>query len=91
MKTNKQRIRYTKAPKWVDEAFGSSEPIDPSTIDLPSPEEFACAQKRDEKQRITILLDTAAVTKFKKYATTHGLKYQSLINDIVSTYAKKNL
>ncbi len=58
---------------------------------LPTPEQFKQKSLREKnKQRVTIMLDTDAVHKFKEYASDNGMKYQSLVNDVVATYARRN-
>ena len=39
--------------------------------------------QRTSKQRVTIMLDTAIVNEAKRRAKTGGVKYQSLLNDIL--------
>lgn len=88
-KASKKRIVYTDAPKWVDELFERSKPIDDSF--LPSPEEIRAELEREKKKRVTIMLDGDALEKFKKYAKANDMKYQTLINDVIATYARKKL
>jgi predicted DNA binding CopG/RHH family protein len=38
---------------------------------------------------VTIYLEKGAIEKFKAYAAKHGLKYQSMVNDVVSRYAQE--
>lgn len=45
---------------------------------------------RTSKQRVTIMLDTAIVNEAKKRAKTGGIKYQSLLNDILKNALVKN-
>lgn len=83
------RRKYTKAPEDVKWALENCQPV-PDDF-LPSPEEIRTALEREKKQKVTILLDSEAIGKFKEYAATHGLKYQSFINEVVAEYARKRL
>jgi uncharacterized protein (DUF4415 family) len=55
---------------------------------LPSPEYFA---KSLAKEKISLNVDRLAVDRFRAYAEAHGVKYQSLMNQVLSSYAEKRL
>ena len=78
------KVRYTDAPADVAEAMRAAIPVDPHEV-FP-PEFFA---RQTEKERITLNIDREAVDQFRAYAKQHGLKYQSMINQVVSAYAKQ--
>ena len=52
---------------------------------LPSPKEFAAALK---KLRITIQLDLPTVLYFRDQAEKHGVKYQSMIRKVLTSYVE---
>ena len=53
---------------------------------LPSPQELA---KSEHKIKITIELDEATVSFFKKEAAAQNTKYQRMMRKILDYYAKK--
>jgi predicted DNA binding CopG/RHH family protein len=79
------KVKYTDAPADVADAIDAAERIDDF---LPSPEFFA---KALEKKKISLNVDALAVARFRAYAETHGLKYQVLMNQVLSNYAEKCL
>ncbi|MFZ2545337.1 MAG: BrnA antitoxin family protein, partial [Candidatus Saccharimonadales bacterium] len=46
---------------------------------------------RTEKERIIIAIDKHSLDLFKLYAKNHDAKYQSMINEILRSYADKFL
>lgn len=76
---------YTNAPDDIAEAL-----VDARIVDdfLPSPEDLVRWQ---EKERITILLDKKSLSAFRAYAKKHDAKYQTMINDVLESYAKTHL
>jgi uncharacterized protein (DUF4415 family) len=75
-----KRITYTDAPDDVEAALGRAVRI----IDfLPSPAELA---GKPEKQKVTIMLDKASVEFFKREADKNGVKYQTMINNLLGSY-----
>jgi len=82
---NMSNIRYTDAPDDINEALDHAVVIEDF---LPSPEEFIL---RAKKEKITIALDKHSLELYKAYAKKHDAKYQTLINDVVSSYAEKHL
>jgi len=78
-------VRYTDAPADTAEAIETAEPTDDI---LPPPEYFADTLA---KEKISLNVDARAVAKFRAYARLHGLKYQALMNQVLSNYADKRL
>jgi len=83
---NMSKVKYTDAPLEIERAMDSATPIDDDF--LPSPEYFA---EKLSKERISLYVDTKAIIRFKAYASRHGIKYQSLMNQVLSNYAEKRL
>jgi uncharacterized protein (DUF4415 family) len=78
-------VEYTAAPRDIAEAIDASRPI----VDfLPPPDVLVANSAR---QKITINIDTIALTRFKQYAQRHGVKYQVLMNQVLSSYANEQL
>lgn len=78
-------VRYTDAPDDINEALDHAVIIEDF---LPSPEEFVL---RAKKEKITIAIDKRSLDLYKAYAKKHGAKYQTMINDVVGSYADKYL
>ena len=83
---NMSKVRYSDAPPEVEKAMDNATPVDDEF--LPSPEYFA---EKLSKERISLYVDTKAIIRFKAYASRHGIKYQSLMNQVLSSYAEKRL
>jgi len=80
-----KKDKYTDAPVEVAEAIAVAEPV----VDfLPPPEFFA---ESLAKEKISLNVDAVAVARYRAYAKKHGLKYQSLMNQVLSNYAEKRL
>ena len=74
---------YTDAPRQVAKALARAQ----MTADnLPPPSELV---RRQPKTKITITLNTRSVEFFKRFAKEHDMKYQTMINDILDTYAQR--
>lgn len=82
----KKRIVYTDAPDDVD--FANLHVVDPKSLDLPTPQVIAAFLK-SKKKKVTILLDPVSVAFFQKQAQRHGSKYQAMIREVVTRYAKR--
>ena len=80
------KVEYSNAPANIAEAIDAAVRIDDDF--LPSPEYFAKAQA---KEKISLNVDAVAVERFRAYADANGLKYQALMNQVLSSYAKKQL
>ena len=76
---------YVDAPKEIVEAIAVAEPIEDF---LPPPEYFA---EKLAKEKISLNIDARAVARYRAYAKKHGLKYQALMNQVLSNYAEKRL
>jgi len=71
-----------------------SRPTQPAKTDhseLPSPEELREMAKSNKKVRITMYVDNAALQKFKKYTANNDIKYQTMVNEVIATYAREKL
>ena len=80
-----KKDKYTDAPAEVVEAIAVAEPV----VDfLPPPEFFA---ESLVKEKISLNVDAIALARYRAYAKKHGLKYQSLMNQVLSNYAEKRL
>jgi len=79
----KTTTEYRDAPADIEAALDRGERI----IDfLPAPNQLV---PRVEKQKVTILLNRESVDFFKRAAKTNGVKYQTMINNLLDSYAKK--
>jgi len=77
--------RYTDAPKDIADAIAVAEPV----VDfLPPPEFYA---ENLVKEKISLNVDARTLASFRTYARKHGIKYQSLMNQVLSSYAEKRL
>ena len=79
----KKKIEYSDAPKRVAESISLSERIDDF---LPPPDRLI---RKSEKVKITITLDGESVAFFKASAKKNNVKYQTMINEILSKYAER--
>jgi uncharacterized protein (DUF4415 family) len=79
------KVRYTDAPDDINEALDHAVVIEDF---LPSPEEFIL---RAKKEKITISIDKHSLDLYKAYAKKHDAKYQTMINDVLGSYADKHL
>ena len=80
-----KNVKYTNAPEDIDDALKVAEPVEDF---LPSPEFFAEALA---KEKISLNIDARTVARFRTYASKNGLKYQALMNQVLSSYADKRL
>jgi predicted DNA binding CopG/RHH family protein len=81
----KKKIKYTKAPKDVEDALGKGLRIPDF---LPSPHELAESEK---KVKVTILLGLESINFFKQEAKKTGYPYQRMINKVIEQYTKHYL
>jgi uncharacterized protein (DUF4415 family) len=78
----KSRIEYTDAPPDVERALDGAKPV----FDfLPPPEKLVL---KKEKQKVTIMLSKESVEFFKRAAKENGVKYQTMINNLLDSYAR---
>jgi len=80
------KVKYVDAPADVAAAIEEAVRIDDNF--LPSPEDFA---EMLAKEKISLNVDRQTVVSFRVYAKKHGMKYQSLMNQVLSSYAEKLL
>ena len=78
-------VRYTDAPDDINEALEHAVIVEDF---LPSPEEFI---QRAKKEKITISIDKHSLDLYKAYARKNDAKYQTMINDVLGSYADKYL
>jgi len=79
------KIKYTEAPEDIADAMSVAEAVEDF---LPPPEYFA---ESLAKEKISLNIDSRTVRLFRAYAKKNGLKYQSLMNQVLSCYANKQL
>ena len=79
------RVNYTDAPDDIRVSL-----VDPVFVKdfLPSPEELVLKTK---KAKITIAIDQHSLDLYKLYAKKHKAKYQTMINEVLGSYAEKFL
>ncbi len=75
---------YEETPPAIAAALDESVPV--AEDFLPSPEYFA---GMFQKEKISLNVDRHAVESFRSYAKEHGLKYQTLMNQVLSAYAQR--
>lgn len=80
----KKQIKYTKAPKDIDEAILSSRKI---ADFLPGPEELA---GKERSVKVTLSLNKDSVDFFKQQAKLYGYPYQKMIRRLVNIYAREH-
>ena len=79
----KKKIKYSDAPAHVSESILVSKKINDF---LPPPDRLI---RKSEKIKITITLDSESVAFFKASAKKNNIKYHTMINEILSTYAER--
>ena len=79
----KKKTEYSNAPQQVAESISLSEKIEDF---LPPPDRLI---RKSEKVKITITLDGESVAFFKASAKKNNVKYQTMINEILSKYAER--
>ena len=84
-------VEYTDAPPDVEAAFDAMEAAieqgeDPFVDVLPPPEQLVLKRP---KQKVTLMLDKSSVEFFKRSAGENGVKYQTMINNLLENYVKK--
>jgi len=80
-----RKVKYTDAPDDIADAISVAEVVEDF---LPAPEFFA---ENLIKEKISLNIDARTVRLFRTYAKKNGLKYQSLMNQVLSSYADKRL
>ena len=79
------KSKYTNAQDDIADAINSAEMINDF---LPPPEYFT---ESLVKEKISLYVDAKALAQYRAYAKDHGVKYQALINQVLSNYANKRL
>ena len=80
---NKEKEIYSDAPKNISNVIMKGEILDDF---LPPPEELI---RKESKIKITITLNSESVDFFKKHARENNVKYQKMINEVLSKYVQK--
>jgi len=79
----KNAINYTDAPDGIEESLATGERV----VDfLPHPSMLV---EKIEKEKITIFLNKRSVDFFKKAAKKEGVKYQTMINNLLDRYVQR--
>lgn len=78
------KVKYGNAPEDVEMAMDAAVRVDDSF--LPSPEFFAGLLA---KEKISLNIDRQTVESFRAYAKKHNLKYQALMNQVLTSYATR--
>jgi predicted DNA binding CopG/RHH family protein len=76
---------YTNAPADIAEELDNAIPVNDF---LPSPHSIAESLKRQETVPVTMKLKKDTVNRYKRFAATKGIKYQTFVSNILDTYAK---
>jgi hypothetical protein len=82
MKPKTKEIVYTDAPPDVEAALDAGKII-PNF--LPPPDQLVF---KKAKQKVTIMLDRNTIDFFKRSAKENGVKYQTMINNLLDSYAQ---
>ncbi len=84
------KAKYTTAPADIEESLDYllEFPL-PANDTLPPPEYFREMLAKEKKEKISLNVDRKVLESFRSYAKKHGLKYQTLMNKVLSSYAKK--
>ena len=82
-----KKISYHNAPDEVD--FSHLVEVDSRELGLPTPQEIA-SRIRLRPQKVTITLDVLSVNFFKQKAVEHGVKYQSMIREVLREYSQRH-
>ena len=77
--------KYINTPDDITDTINSAEMIDDY---LPPPEYFT---ESLVKEKISLYVDAKTLAQYRSYAKEHGVKYQALINQVLSNYANKRL
>ena len=81
-KNMRRKETHTDPPKKISEA--TIEP-DPANF-LPPPEKLL---RKEQKVKITITLNHSTIDFFKKHAKKNNVKYQTMINELLTQYVQK--
>ena len=82
-KDMKRKIIYTDAPRNISRNLADGKKV----IDfLPPPEKLL---RKEPKVKITITLNSGNVEFFKRHAQKNNVKYQTMINEVLTKYVQK--
>ena len=84
----KKEIKYTDAPKEIEESLSRSMII--PNFDL-TPEKVRELAERRAKKQVSIYLSADTIEKFKLEAKKNGSRYQTLISDVLDAYTEQYL
>ena len=79
------KVNYVDSPDDIEQALDNARIV---ADFLPSPEELV---RKSGKEKITIAIDKNSLDLYKRYAKKHNAKYQTMINDVLGSYADKFL
>jgi ABC-type uncharacterized transport system, duplicated ATPase component len=79
----KNKIKYVDAPKSVSKSLEIGKVVSDF---LPPPELLV---KKEPRTKITISLTARSLNFFKTYAKRSGMKYQTMINEVLDVYSQK--
>lgn len=82
MERNDMKNIYSNPEKSVGNALESAVVIEDF---LPAPAELI---RKNAKEKITISIDSDCIQFFKKEAKKNNTKYQTMMNEVLSQYAK---
>lgn len=83
-----KKIKYHEAPEEID--FSHLVEVDSKELSLPSPKEIALSI-RLKPQKVTITLDARSVDFFKQKAVQYGVKYQTMIREVLLKYSQQHM
>ena len=84
----KKKVKYTDAPKDIEESLERSVVI-PNFA--PTPEEVKKLSERRTKKPVSIYLSVETIDKFKAAAKKDGGRYQTMISNVLDTYTQQYL
>jgi len=84
----KKEVKYTKAPKAVEESLERAVIIPNFS---PSPEEVKKLTAKRAKKLVSIYLSVETIEKFKDAAKRDGSRYQTMISNVLDTYTQQYL
>jgi len=84
----KKEIKYTNAPKEVEESLERSIIIPNFS---PLPEDVKKLAAKRAKKQVSIYLSVETIDKFKEVAKRDGSRYQTMISNVLDTYTEQHL
>ena len=83
-----QEIKYTDAPKEVEESLSRAKIVPNFEI---TPEQIRAFATQKAKKPISIYLSVETIEKFKQAAEKTGSRYQTMISDVLDIYTQQYL